>query len=53
MNLGGWIMMTVSIGLVLALFGYCIYKVLTTRDPHMEDELRGPLDIDTKDHEDD
>lgn len=49
MNPGGWIMLTLSVGMVLSLVTFCLYKVLTSSDPDMDDEIRGPLDIDTKD----
>ncbi len=32
MTAGGWIVMTLSVGSVTALFVWCIYKVLTTPD---------------------
>lgn len=32
MTPGGWIIMLASVGSVTALFGWCIYKVLTTPD---------------------
>jgi hypothetical protein len=30
MNIGGWIIMLLSVGTVSLLFGWCIWKVLTT-----------------------
>ena len=30
MNLGGWIILIVSVGTVTTLFSWCIYKVITT-----------------------
>jgi hypothetical protein len=47
----GWIVMLVSVGTVLALVGYCLIRVLTLPPVDME-ELRGPLDIDTRDTKD-
>lgn len=32
MTLAGWIVMMLSVGVVCALFGACMYKVLTTPD---------------------
>ncbi len=49
MTAGGWIMMTLSVGLVLALNVYCFAKVLST--PRSEEHLHGPLDIDTRDRD--
>jgi hypothetical protein len=48
MNLGGWLVMTVSVSSVLALVIYCTYTVL--RLPAVEEEpIKGPLEIDTRD----
>lgn len=30
MSFGGWVIMIVSVGTVCALFGWCMYTVLTT-----------------------
>lgn len=44
--------MVISVGSVLALAGYCLYRVLTL-PPHVaEEHLKGPLVIDTGDTED-
>jgi len=52
MNPAGWAIMTVSVGSVLLLTSYCIYRVLTL-PPHVaEDHLKGPLEIDTGDTQD-
>lgn len=32
MTLGGWINMILSVGAVMALFGWCVYKVISTPD---------------------
>ena len=40
--------MFVSIGSVLALVGFCLYRVLSL-PPVEDDDLKGPLKIDTKD----
>ncbi len=39
MTAGGWLIMLVSVGLVLGLFGWCIHKVLTT--PGETEHLHG------------
>ena len=45
------IVMLVSVGSVLALVAFCLYRVLSL--PPLEDEdLKGPLKIDTGDIED-
>ena len=48
MQTSGWIVMLVSIGAVLSLVSYCLYRVLTL-PPLDAEEVRGPLDIDTGD----
>ena len=48
MNGLGWLVMSVSVGSVLTLVCYCMFKVLSL--PPVEDEhLKGPLEIDTRD----
>jgi len=44
----GWIVMISSIGAVLLLVVYCMYRVLTL-PPVEEETLKGPLEIDTRD----
>lgn len=39
MNLGGWLIMLLSVGTVSLLFFWCIYKVLTT--PGEAEHLHG------------
>lgn len=51
MNTGGWIMLTISVIMVLSLLTFCLVKVLSSADPDMDEEIHGPLDIDTKDKE--
>ena len=49
MTPAGWAIMIVSVGSVLALTGFCLYRVLTL-PPHVtEEHLNGPLVIDTRD----
>jgi hypothetical protein len=51
MTPAGWAIMLLSVGSVLALVSYCLYRVLTL--PPLEiDVLHGPLDIDTGDTKD-
>lgn len=45
------LIMTVSVGSVLSLVTFCMYKVLTL-PPLEEEHLKGPLEIDTRDTED-
>ena len=48
MTNGGWLVMLLSVGSVLALCAFCTYRVL--RLPPVEEErLKGPLEIDTRD----
>lgn len=48
MTLGGWIVMLLSVGSVVILFGWCIYKVITT--PEETERLHG-FDRHTPDEE--
>jgi hypothetical protein len=48
MTMLGWIMMVASVGSVLALTGFCLYRVLTL-PPAEVDDLTAPLEIDTRD----
>ena len=49
MTLGGWAVMIVSVGSVLALAAFCLYRVLTLPPVEVTEHLKGPLDIDTQD----
>ena len=51
MTIAAWIVMLTSVSAVLALFGFCLYKVLSLPPVEMED-LKGPLEIDTRDTQD-
>jgi hypothetical protein len=44
--------MIASVGSVLTLTAYCVYKVLTLPPRVAEERLRAPLDIDTQDTKD-
>ena len=52
MTAGGWIVMTLSVGSVLTLVSYCLYRVLTLPPVDVEEHLKGPLEIDTGDTQD-
>jgi len=51
MTTGGWVVMLLSVGSVLALAGFCLYRVLTL-PPVDEESIKGPLEIDTSDTRD-
>ena len=38
MTRGGWISMTTSLAIVIGLFGWCMYKLVTTKDANAEEE---------------
>jgi len=50
MNAGGWVIMIVAVGSVVAFFSWCMIKVITTRES--TDHIHSPVDIDTRDQED-
>jgi hypothetical protein len=52
MTLGGWTVMIVSVGSVLTLVSYCLYRVLTLPPVDIEEHLKGPFEIDTRDMQD-
>jgi len=52
MNPLGWLMMTVSVGSVLLLIGFCLYRVLTLPPAEVETLNAVPLQIDTGDTKD-
>ena len=47
MQFGGWIMMILSVGTVVCLFGWCLRRVLTLEPRDVEKHLHGELDIET------
>ncbi|MCI0491634.1 MAG: hypothetical protein L0Z07_01710 [Planctomycetes bacterium] len=49
MTLAGWAIMIVSVGSVLALVSFCLYRVLTLPPQVVEEHLKAPLEIDTRD----
>ena len=52
MTVGGWIVMCVSVGSVLLLVTFCMYRVLRLPPVDIEQHLKGPLEIDTRDTSD-
>lgn len=51
MTPAGWTVMILSVGSVLSLVSFCLYRVLTLPPVDME-EIKGPLEIDTGDTSD-
>ena len=51
MSYAGWTVMLISIGSVLLLVGFCLYRVLTLPPVDFE-EIKGPATIDTGDRVD-
>lgn len=51
-NILGWIMMTLSVGSVIALTSFCLYRVLTLPPEEVSDLDVAPLRIDTGDLQD-
>jgi hypothetical protein len=49
MTIGGWIVMTLSVGSVLTLVIFCLCRVLSLPPIDVEQHLKGPLEIDTRD----
>jgi hypothetical protein len=49
LTMGGWMVMSLSVGSVLALVGFCLYRVLSLPPADIDEHLKGPLDIDTGD----
>ncbi|MBN2562005.1 MAG: hypothetical protein JXQ75_13855 [Phycisphaerae bacterium] len=52
MNPAGWTVMILSVGAVVTLVTYCLYRVLTLPPVEIEEHLKAPPDIDTHDMED-
>jgi hypothetical protein len=48
----GVAIMVVSVGSVLVLTGFCLWRVLTLPPEVVEEHLKAPLDIDTGDTQD-
>ena len=49
MNIQGWFMMTVSVGSVIALTAFCLYRVFTLPKDEVSTLDVAPLRIDTQD----
>ena len=47
LEIGGWIMMILSVGTVVSLFSWCLYRVTTLEPTDAEEHLHGELDIET------
>ena len=52
MTVGGLAVMVLSVGSVLALVSFCLYRVLSLPPVEVEEHLKGSLDIDTGDWQD-
>jgi hypothetical protein len=52
MTPAGWIIMIASVGGVLWLAAFCFGRVLSLDPKDIEEHLKAPLDIDTKDTRD-
>jgi hypothetical protein len=52
MNSAGIAIMIVSVGSVLALTAFCMFRVLSLPPEVVEEHLKAPLDIDTRDTSD-
>jgi hypothetical protein len=49
MTPAGWTVMILSVGAVLTLACYCLYRLLTLPPVEVEEHLKAPPDIDTRD----
>ncbi len=49
MTISAAIVMILSVSSVVALVSFCLYRVLTLPPVEVEEHLKGPLEIDTKD----
>ena len=49
LNTAGLTVMVVSIGAVLSLISFCLYKVFSLPPVEVEEHVKGPLEIDTGD----
>lgn len=52
MTTGGMIVMMISVCSVLALAAFCVIRVLRLPPVEVEEHIKGPLEIDTRDTED-
>jgi len=49
MNAAGWTVMIISVGSVLTLASFCLYRVFMLPPVEVEEHFKGPLEIDTQD----
>ncbi len=49
LNSAGWCLMILSVGSVLSLTVYCLFRVLTLPPADVEEHFKAPLDIETGD----
>jgi hypothetical protein len=49
MNPAGWVVMLLSIGFVLSLVSFCLYRVFKLPPVEVEEHIKGPLEIETGD----
>lgn len=49
LSTAGLVVMVVSIGAVLTLVSFCLYKVFSLPPVEVEEHVKGPLEIDTGD----
>ena len=52
MTAGGWTIMISSVGAILLLVSYCLFRMLNLPPTDIETHLKAPPDIDTKDRQD-
>lgn len=52
LNPAGWTVMILSVGSVLALVTFCLYRVFMLPPVEIEEHFKGPLEIDTQDTRD-
>ncbi len=52
LSTAGLVVMVVSIGAVLSLVSFCLYKVFSLPPVEVEEHVKGPLEIDTGDTSD-
>lgn len=52
MTAAGWLIMSLSVGSVLALAAFCFVRILFLPPSVAEEHLKAPLDIDTRDTND-
>ena len=49
LNPAGWTVMIISVGSVLTLASFCLYRVCMLPPVEVEEHFKGPLEIDTQD----